>query len=262
MKKTLCVLAAILIAGTQLSAEELSGRQVAEKVKASNHSTKGLVTKGTITLKDMKTNGAESRTAIIFAKTGSDGLRRAAFRFTSGSQKGTTFLSLERSGKDNIQYIYLKSVGKARQVEASDKEKNFVDTDISNESLGGMKLDDYTYKRVADEQVQGRDCYVVENIPVRSDSSYSKRVVYTDKQTNIPLVVKDYNKAGRLVKQSVINANTVKNLRPGLSVPTEMVVTDNEGKHQTLLKVDYAAEENISEDLFNKEKISVKWPQE
>jgi len=253
---------AILAAGAQLSAEELSGRQIAEKVKTSNHSTKGLVTKGTLTLKDMKSGSSESRSAIIFAKTGSDGLRRAAFRFTSGSQKGTTFLSLERSGKDNVQYIYLKSVGKARQVEASDKEKNFVDTDISNESLGGMKLDDYTYKRVADEQVQGCDCYVVENIPVRSDSAYSKRVISTDKQTLVPLAVKDYNKAGRLVKQSIVNAKTMKKIRPGLCVPSEMVVTDNEAKHQTLLKVDYISEDEISEDLFNKEKISVKWAQE
>ncbi|HRX16002.1 MAG TPA: outer membrane lipoprotein-sorting protein [Spirochaetota bacterium] len=262
MKKiTTFTLCALFLTGIQLSGAELTGRQIAEKVDAANKSETGIITKGTIILKDDKTGKTEKRNSIVLAKTVSNN-GKSIFRFTSGSQKGTTFLSEERNGKENLQYVYLKSVGKARQVESSDKEKNFVDTDLSYESMGGLKIDDYNYKRLPDATFKGRDCYVIENLPKRSNSKYSKHIVYTDKEYLIPVATKSYNKAGRLVKQLMANPATIKTLRKGLYVPTEIIVKDLEEKHSTIVKAILVKETAFPNSVFNKNQLDSKLPME
>ncbi|HPQ52040.1 MAG TPA: outer membrane lipoprotein-sorting protein, partial [Spirochaetota bacterium] len=147
--------------------QELSGRDIALKVHNSNKSTTGIVLKGQMNLKNLKNGSSESR-RVVALSVRNGGLSKSLFRFTDSSYSGTTFLTLERSGRDNLQYLYLRSVGSPRQVEGSDREDYFVDTDLSNEDLGGSRVDDYNYKRLPDKNIGGKDCYVLERYPKNS----------------------------------------------------------------------------------------------
>ncbi len=262
MKKTIPVtfLMAVVFCLSPAFAESYTGKQIAQMVKDANQSDNGVVSRGTITLQNLRGGKPESRKMILVSVTKND-LRRVIFRFTDSSYKGTTFLTLERPGSsDNLQYLYLNSIGSPRQIESSDKEKKFVDTDMTYEDLGGGKISDFTYKRLDDKKYSGRDCYVIERYPdlkKRRNSQYSKHWVMIDKETLVPVAVKSYSRAGRLVK--TLKTKNLKTIRKGLYYPEIMTVTDVQEKHQTITTVKYAKETKIHASRFRKQSMNGAW---
>lgn len=261
MKKLLLVTSIIFLSVSTMVAasfsDGLSGKDIAQKVKDSNHSSKGLVSKGIMILIDKKSNNSIKRNfAIMGIRV--KGLKRTMFRFTNSSYKGTTFLTLEKKGnKSNVQYLFLNSVGSPRQIESSDKEKAFIDTDFSNEDMGGGKINDYNYTRKNDKKISGKDCYVIIRKPKRSSSKYSKHILYIRKDILIPVKAKSFNKAGRVVKTAVIKK--IKKLREGLYVPTSTIVKDIPERHQTNMKITYVKEKKVRKAMFNKNKMKKRW---
>ena len=238
--------------------DNLTGEQIAQRVHDANKSASGLVMKGTLTIKNMAGGASESRSAIVLTVR-QDGQSRALIRFTSSSYSGTTMLTIERAGKENLQYLYLPSVGSPRQIEGSDKEKNFVDTDFSNEDLGGSRVSDYRYNRLADQNFGGSDCYVIERFPKSSSSKYGKHVVAIDKSTLLPVSVQFYGKSGRVVK--TMKASQVRKVG-SVNVPMYLEVTDIEKKRQSILNVTDAQEKKVNAGYFNRNRMSARWAEE
>ncbi|MCX8093549.1 MAG: outer membrane lipoprotein-sorting protein, partial [Candidatus Goldbacteria bacterium] len=178
--------------------KELTGLDIIKKADAANKSKKGMVKKGLMELINLETQQKESRKFVILSLTNEEG-EKSMFRFIDSSYAGTTFLSSKKEDK-TVMYIYLKSIGSPRQVEGSDKEATFVDTDITNEEMSGGVTEDYEYKRLEDKKIDGIDCYVVERYPKSKSSKFSKHIVFIDKTTLKTLIMKSYSKEGRLVK--------------------------------------------------------------
>jgi len=248
----LCFAAAFL---QQAPAENLTGKAIAQKARDTNKSGIGMVVKGTLVLKNMKSNSIENRSFVTLSSRSGE-LSRSLFRFTSSSYSGTTFLTIERRSSDNLQYLFLKSIGSPRQVESSDKEKNFVDTDLSNEDMGGGKVIDYTYKRLGDRTVKGKECYVIEKYPKRKNSKYSRHLIIIDKATFVPIASKGYNRAGRVVK--TMKAGNIRKIG-SVHVPWSVMVTDITKRHRTTMKVSFAAEQRSSRGYFNKNRLKMRW---
>jgi hypothetical protein len=250
-----------VLPAVRLSAADdgLTGLQIADKIEASNVSSKGLVTKAVLELKNIASQDAEKR-GCIMESVSENGLKKAAFRFTDSSYRGTTFLTLDKDGGDKITYIYLASVGSPRQIEASDRENNFVDTDFSNEDLGGSNTADYTYTRLADKKIGDMDCYFLEKAPKNKSSKYSKYQMLVDKTSFIPVMVKAFDKTGRLVK--TIKMDNIKKVSESIYVPYGITVVDVDKKHSSVITVTQAAEKQVNKGNFNKNKMDMKWPEE
>jgi len=256
-KTVLCLLFA-----TGLSvcyAGELTGLAIAEKVHDSNKSRVGLVIQGSMKMKDLRSGSEEKRDVITLALTRKD-ITKSLFRFTSSTYKGTTFLTVERKKRDNLQYLYLNSVGSPRQIESSDKEKSFVDTDMSNEDMGGAKIRDYTYKRLGDKTIRGRQCYLIERYPKSRSSKYTKHIVVIDKQTMIPVRVKSYGKSGRVIR--TMAADDIKPVAKNINIPRKIRVIDLVKKHETEMNINMAKQKKINRGYFNKNRMSRRWVEE
>lgn len=261
MKKTISLIissALVCIAAGTQAQDNLTGEQIAQKVHDANKSATGLVIKGSLTMKNMASGASESRSAVLITVK-QDGQNRALIRFTSSSYSGTTMLTIERAGKENLQYLYLPSVGSPRQIEGSDREKNFVDTDFSNEDLGGSRIADYKYNRLPDQNIAGSSCWVIERIPKSSSSKYSKHVVVIDKATLLPVSVQFYARSGRLVK--TMKAAQVKKTG-SVYVPMYLEVTDIENKRQSVLSVADAQEKKVNAGYFNRNRMNARWAEE
>lgn len=259
--KTAILLSALtlFICGTLNGQDNVTGDWIAQKVHDSNRSSSGLVLKGSMVMKNIDTGSSEIRKSVMLAVT--EGvLTKGIFRFTDSSYSGTTMLTLERSGQDNLQYLYLPSVGSPRQIESSDREKNFVDTDFSNEDLGGSKISDYTYKRLPDQKYRDYDCYVIERTPKNKSSKYSKHVVIIDKGTMIPVNVQFYGKSGRVIK--TMNAGQIKKISGRISLPMYIEIIDLEKRHQTAFGISEAQEKNLNRGYFNRNRMNMKWAEE
>jgi len=237
--------------------KQLTGRQIAEMVDKANSSKIGIVSKGVLILKDLKSGDVEKRRFTILSVK-DKGLKRMLFRFTDSSYKGTTFLTIEKPNGDKLQYLFLKSVGSPRQVEASDKENSFVDTDIANEDMGGIDINDYNYKRLKDRKLAGKDCYVIERYPKYKGSKYKKHLIFIDKETLLPLAVKSYSKQGRVIK--TIRLEDIRKIGKDIYTAFKMIITNIPDKHQTIVQLTEAKEQRINRGLFNKNRMSRKWP--
>jgi len=259
MKKLLIILLTLSILPISTYAENLTGRDIAKMVDSANQSEMGLVIKGSMILKDLTSGDIEKRKYCNLS-TKVNGLKRTLFRFESSSYKGTTFLTIEKPNKKNIQYLYLKSIGSPRQVESSDKENNFLDTDIANEDLGGVNINEYNYNRLADRKIGDVDCYVIEQYPKSKISKYQKHTIIIDKQRLIPIAVKAYNKGGRLVK--TIREKDIRKIGKNIFYPFEMIITDIQKKHQTIVKLESAKEKIINRGYFNKNRMNRTWAEE
>ncbi|HOP63639.1 MAG TPA: outer membrane lipoprotein-sorting protein [Spirochaetota bacterium] len=248
-----------LTAGVLFAQDNMSGEEIARKAHDSNKSSRGILLKGKMTLAGVGGGSSDSRSVVLITYN-TNGLSKGLVRFTDSSYRGTTMLTQERKGRDNLQYLYLPSVGSPRQIEGSDREKNFVDTDFSNEDLGGSRIEDYTYKRLPDKKAGGYDCYVIERYPKKSSSRFSRHVVTIDKSSMLPLEVKFYARSGRLVKS--MKAAGIKQISGSINVPMHMEVVDIEKRHKTVINVSTAQEKNINRGYFNRNRMSMQWAEQ
>jgi hypothetical protein len=256
------IVTAVLVLGLFVclqAAEEMTGQQVIEKFQTANLSAKGVVSKAEFVLKDLTTGSTEKR-KIISISFSENGLKKMVFRFLDSTNKGTTFYSVEKPDKTKVSYIYLKSIGSARQVESSDKEKNFIDTDIANEDMGGSDIGDYVYTRIEDKKIGDRDCYAVEKVPVNKNSKYEKHLVYIDKATMVAIASKSWSRDGRVVK--TIKQDDIREIAKGLYMAYITSVTDIERKHSTEINAIETTEKEVNRGYFNKNKLDVKWSEE
>ena len=247
----------VLMATALSAADTFTGRQIAQKMKAANFSNKGLILKGGLKLMDLKNKKTEQRNFTMLSRK-VKGLSRTLFRFTDSTYKGTTFLTIEERNDRTIQYLYMNSIGSPRQVQSSDKEAEFLDTDFSNEDLGGVTLADYTYKRLADRKIGNKEFYVIESFPKNKKSKYSRKVIMIDKHNFIPVNVKCYNKQKRLVK--IIKSSHIKKIGGDMYIPFSITATDLRSRHKTEMRVSEAREADINRGLFNKMRMSRPWP--
>lgn len=120
--------------------------------------------------------------------------------------KGTKYLiwCYEGIKKDDDMWIYLPAESLVRRISGSSKTASFMRSDLSNEDVQDMDdVDEYTYKLVGSEVVDGLDCYILERYPKpEKQTQYSKQVMWINKDTWIRHKCDYYDKKGKLIKKA------------------------------------------------------------
>jgi hypothetical protein len=199
---------------------------------------------------------SDTRKVIIKEKNYGE-LQRAVFRFIDSMKRGLTFLTIETDGPNNDQYLYTPAIGRPRQIASQDRQNNFEDTDFTNEDMGGLKLDDYTYNRGSDAVIEGRACFKVTAAAKAADARYPRRISWIDQQTFIPLQVKIYNQDNKLARVLVAG-----DIRPvgSIHLPFKSVAKDLQADHTTILEVVKAeADSGLEAQVFDKDSMGVAW---
>lgn len=264
MKKTLSmVIAALFILpfGLAKADDNLTGKQIAQKVKDANKSNNRIAWATLTVIENGKAIESRSLITKTFRKDNKD---RAIFRFMNGLKRDVSFLSIEREeGQNNLQYVYVPGVGRPRQVDSSEKQNDFEDTDFTNEDLGGRKIEDYDYERLKDANVkvggQSFDCYVLISNNKNKDSKYPKYKTWIEKKTMIPVQIKAYGKDGKLKREGV--SAQIKEIKKGIFMPFFLYAKDVERKHETKMvvskvKIDTA---DVRENLFTPANMNKAW---
>jgi hypothetical protein len=234
---------------------ETDGRRIFDIADHFNEPEKDLIAYTRMTL---KSGDAVSDTRKVIVKEITDGgLSRILFRFTDSLKRGLTFLTIETNGPTNDQYLFVPAIGRPRQIASQDRQNNFEDTDMTNEDLGGLKLDDYTYKRGRDATLVGHACYKVTARAKATDARFPKRTTWFDQQTFIPLQIKVYNRDNKLQRVLVTgDVRTVGNIH----LPFKTVAKDLIENHTTILEIVRAKVDSGIDPLdFDKEKMGAAW---
>jgi hypothetical protein len=262
------LLAGVLIISAEKSyTDGLSGYQIAKKAKYANRPNSS-ISKSVMILQTRSGGGwktVDTRTtaamSVIWSGSGQNSLTRSLFRFTSGLKKDVTSLSMEqvdRIGVDDIQYTYLPSLRRPRRVSSSERQNDFEDTDFTNEDLGGIKVSDYTYKRLGDETYRGLACYVIERFPRnRGNAKYAKHKAWIAKKYMVPIKVEGYDMSMRLKKKMY-----ARNIRRYANIWVAMYikVINVQSNHQTISKINYfKVNARVRRSLFNSAQMDAVW---
>ncbi len=166
---TVFLIAALAAAGvlppaSPAGAEELTARQIIDRVA----DDKGITDMSSkVTMRIINASGQERvRSVTMQSKTGADDLGKVLMRFMAPADvKGTAFLNIENKGRDDDRLLYLPALRKVRRISVSGRGGSFMGSDFTYADIGKPKTEDYTYRLLRSEAVDGADTYVLESIP-------------------------------------------------------------------------------------------------
>ncbi|MBI4824039.1 MAG: outer membrane lipoprotein-sorting protein [Nitrospirae bacterium] len=241
---------AIVLAPTVSSA--MTGKEIMEKqkqIQQANDEKEVLSMK----LIDKKGNVKEREVVRYSMKTAST-VNKIMMIFNKPSDiKGTGLLTWEQKGRDDDQWLYLPELGKEKRIASGGKKNKFMGTDFAFEDLRPENLSTHEYNLTASETIEGKDCYVIEAIPIgkeEKESGYSKRKFWIRKDIFFTVKVEYYDKKGKHIKTQE-NKNP-KNVSGSVWRSDEIVMEDHEENHKTTLAVQSReVNKGLKEDFFS-----------
>ncbi|MBN2601352.1 MAG: outer membrane lipoprotein-sorting protein [Candidatus Marinimicrobia bacterium] len=146
----------------------------------------------------------EERTRQIqqYLKAYSDMDKKIMFFKFPADVRNTTFMnwSYDDESKDDDQWIYLPALQKVKRISSDSKSDYFMGSDFTYDDLGERHPGEDTHRIIAEEMINGEECYVVESIPVDEDYMYSRTVTWIIKGKWIGLKKEFYDEDEELLK--------------------------------------------------------------
>jgi hypothetical protein len=247
MKRTIIVIT-MIIAGTAA----VFAQDAAAIVKASRDritmNTMSSQSRMVITAK----NGSTSERVINqYSKKGPNGDRTMIEFVKPESVAGTRFLTMEKSGGSEDQWIF--TAGKVRRIAASsDESGNFMGTDFSYDDISSASrdpsLDNHTLLR--EETYNGKPCYVIESRPRDSSYQYSRMVQWIDKDTKIGYKIELYDRKNTDSPVKIVEMKDIREIQGRLTAMATTMTTVRAGTSTTIYMEKLEYDKPIPERVF------------
>ena len=200
LKILVSVFAIIISMGYQAMAQEMTAREIIEKVYSR---PEGDDQTSNLTMTLINKNGKERiRKIKQFTKDMGDMEKSIMFFQSPADVKNTSFMnwSYNDESKSDDQWIYLPALKKTKRISSDSKNDYFMGSDFTYDDLGDRKLDDDTHLLLREEAIDGVDYYVIESTPADEDYMYSKTITWVRKDNFIGLKKEFYDEDEDLLK--------------------------------------------------------------
>lgn len=242
----------LFIAFGALQAQSLTGRQIMQKA-LNKSSWKDMV--GQVTLILTNERGQQRiRKIKMFSRKRNANESDMLMRFVAPADvKGTAFLIIEHQNSDDDRYLYLPALRRIKRIASSGKGGNFMASDFTYYDIGKPKLNDWKYKRLADEKIDGYDCFKIECLPaskqIAKDTGYGKIIRLIRKDIFVTIRSEYYDRSNRLWK--ILTVPKVEKIS-GVWFQTDMIMKDVQNKHQSEMKfTNIKVNQNIPAQFFS-----------
>lgn len=180
------------------------------------------------------------REVISYRKKIDDYNDKALLKFLApGDVAGTGLLTIEHEDRDDDQWLYLPALKRTRRISAADKNDSFMGTEFTYEDMSSLKLDEYNYKLLGQEKLDGIDVAVIEMVPAneerREESGYSKTVHWVDFDRWVILKSHFYNLKDEHYK--TLHSSEI-NRYGGIWMPDKLVMENLKTGDSTVLEFD------------------------
>ncbi|MFT7008185.1 MAG: hypothetical protein ACJAXJ_002724 [Colwellia sp.] len=188
-------------ANAQLSkVEGVMAQEIAEKVALMEDNYGGESRKITFLIYDANDNETR-REMNYFARQYDNRFDRSIVKFTYPTQlKGIRLLTHSKGVEDDEQWLFLPSIKKVKRIATSNKSGSFMGSELSYEDISIRQLKKYQRTLLGAEKIDGVDSYVIERIPVKKNSGYSKQVIWRDQNNLQEIKTEYYDRKGDLLK--------------------------------------------------------------
>ena len=250
-------MALLLLAGLVLPARAETARELLDKVKALNTTTRKWTDRTQkLRLEIVDRRGSvRARDLEIYMKKYPDDANRSIVFFESPPEvKGTGFLQWANAHTADEQWLYLPELKRVRQISGGSRRESFVGTDFSYEDLAiiGQIADwsdaDAHAVLLRDEPIDGSPAAVIEFTPVGKDVAYSKIRVWLRRSDLVIVKYEFVDQKGRVAK-----VLTVGGIKPVGSVPTAFHFDMQNvlaGSHTSVEFLEVKYDTGLSDDAF------------
>jgi outer membrane lipoprotein-sorting protein len=194
MKKI--IITTLFLFPTLVWAQNLSGKEILDKVD------QNMASKSQIVTSKMIIHGQRS-SRTIEAKTWTEGDKKSFTEYLSPvREKGTKMLKLE----DEL-WIYSPSTDRIIKISGHMLRQSVMGSDLSYEDMmdNSKLLRDYDATVIETEKYNETDCWVLELKAKTADVNYQIRKIWVDKDRFIPLKEEMYAKSGKLLKKTELS---------------------------------------------------------
>ena len=209
-----------------------------------------IVSKTTMLLTNSK---GKTRTSTILSKSINNSSKQILWFLNPADDKGVAFLKIEHVDKADEMRMWLPAFKKVRRISSSKKGDSFMGSDLSYEDMTSRALDENNYKRLENDMIDGKECFVLEVVPnAEIKSTYSKHITWVEKETLIAIKEESYDLGGSLRKKKKFFFDSIS----GYDVINEIFVEDIQKNHTTKLTMDdIKVDSDIDESLFQEKNL-------
>jgi len=114
--------------------------------------------------------------------------------------QGTAFLTYtHRSGPDD-QWLFLPALKRVKRISSNNKSGPFMGSEFAYEDLASQEFEKYTYTYLRDEVFDERQTFVVERVPLDSNSGYTRHIAWYDQEEFRLAKIEFYDRKDELLK--------------------------------------------------------------
>ena len=113
---------------------------------------------------------------------------------------GTALLTFSHKTGDDDQWLYLPALKRVKRISSSNKSGPFMGSEFAYEDISSQEVEEYTYKFLREEELEGRAMYVVEQYPVDPESGYTRQVAWVDQEELRNFRIDFYDRKDSLLK--------------------------------------------------------------
>lgn len=188
------------------------------------------------TLEVIDARGRRNLKRWIYQRLGSHGNSKAVIRFTEPPEvRGVALLILNHPERASDQWMWTPATQRERRIAIQDHATRFFGTDFSFEDLEERDVNQYDYRMIGEEAVEGSPCWKIESRPRRTRASqYSHSLLWIRKENYTFARIENY--AGReLVRRA--HYREVQNVQ-GIWTPRLIEMHDVRRNSRTILRLE------------------------
>lgn len=138
---------------------------------------------GTLQVVDNRGRIADKR--WVYDRLGSHGSSKAVLRFTEPAEvRGVALLIVNHPDRASDQWMWTPAIQRERRIALQDRSTRFFGTDFSFEDLEERDVDQYEYRLLGEETVEGARCWKIEARPTgRRASQYTSSILWIRQDT-------------------------------------------------------------------------------
>jgi hypothetical protein len=201
----------LLIGLLAILAQAQDPRQIVEEAQHRAHANSERY-EGTLKVIDAKGKTSEKRWR--YDRIGSAGESKVVLRFTAPAEvKGVALLIYNHPDRASDQWMWRPAIARDQRVALQDRSTRFFGTDFSFEDLEERDVDQFDYKLLGSEKIEGEDCWKIDSRPKQTKSSqYAYSYLWIRKSNYVAAMIESYKKEGlvrRLAYRDVANVQNI-----------------------------------------------------
>ncbi|MCF7809911.1 outer membrane lipoprotein-sorting protein [bacterium] len=235
--------------------ETLNARDIADKSYKTSKLA-GAETVSTLTIIDDKGRERVRQIAQVTKLYDNGNTEKKLIRFLSPADvKGTGLLTYDYEVGDDDMWLYLPALRKTRRIVSSEKAKSFMGSEFSYADMTPPNLDDFTYKLLAEKEINGVKCFQIEIIPKNDDiadeNGYSKKVSFIAKDDFVIRRALYYNLDEELEREMTVKEIRLLDPQNRKYRPIHMEMDNKQNGRKSIINIDKIEfSPNVKDEYF------------